>query len=87
MTTSLLVDLKLFGYPLEWELPEAQTCRIACYLNDVDPADETDWPRQHEWLAKRLNEMHRVFAQRVKALEADYLMVLRWINSSGWVLC
>ena len=59
------------GYPLEWEeLPEAQDCRIACYLNDVDPADQTDWPRQHEWLAKRLNEMHRVFAPRVRALEA-----------------
>lgn len=58
------------GYPLEWqELPEAQACRIACNLNDVDPADETDWPRQHEWLAKRLNDMHRVFSQRVKALE------------------
>jgi hypothetical protein len=54
------------GYPLEWqELPEAQACRIACYLNEVDPADETDWPRQHEWLAKRLNDMHRVFSPRV----------------------
>ncbi len=58
------------GYPLEWEeLPEARACRIASYLNDVDPADEADWPRQHEWLAKRLNELHRIFSQRVKALE------------------
>ncbi len=61
---------KQLGYPLEWqELPEAEACRIACYLNDVDPADQADWPRQHEWLAKRLNEMHVVFAPRVKALE------------------
>ena len=45
---------KELGYPLEWEeLPEARDCRIACYLNDVDPADKTDWPHQHEWLAKR----------------------------------
>jgi len=58
------------GYPLEWqELPEAQACRVACYLNDVDPTDEMDWPRQHEWLATRLNDMHRVFSPRVKALE------------------
>jgi hypothetical protein len=43
---------KELGYPLEWEeLPDAQACRIACYLNDVDPEDKTDWPRQHEWLA------------------------------------
>jgi hypothetical protein len=41
------------------------------YLSDVDPEDETDWPRQHEWLAGRLNEMHRVFAPRVRALDAD----------------
>lgn len=60
------------GYSLEWEeLPEGRDCRIASSLNDVDPKDKTDWPRQHEWLAKRLNEMHRAFAPRVKALEAD----------------
>ena len=50
------------GGPLEWEdLPDAQDCWIARYLNDVDPADKADWPKQQEWLAKRLNEMHRVF--------------------------
>jgi hypothetical protein len=40
------------------------------YLNEVDPEDEADWPRQHEWLAKRLNGMHRVFAQRVRMPDA-----------------
>ena len=61
---------KELGYPLEWEeLPDARDCRIACYLNDADPADRADWPRQHEWFAKRLNEMHRVFAPRVRGLE------------------
>jgi Domain of unknown function (DUF4268) len=58
------------GYPLDWnELPEGQDCRISCRLNDVDPENEADWPRQHEWLAKRLNELHRVFARRVNALD------------------
>ena len=58
------------GYPLEWqELPDGQDSRIAIFLNDADPADEADWPRQHDWLAKRLNEMHRVFAPRVRDLE------------------
>ena len=46
-------------------------CRIACYLNDVDPADKADWPKQHEWLVKRLNELHRIFAPRVRAFDAD----------------
>ena len=60
------------NYPLEWEeLPAGQDCRIASYLNSVNPEEESDWLRQHEWLAKRLNDMHGVFAQRVSELNAD----------------
>ena len=59
-------------YSLEWEeLPAGQDSRIASYLNGVNPEDELDWPRQHEWLAKRLNELHGVFFRRVKELNAD----------------
>jgi len=65
------------GYPLEWEeLPEGKACRIASYLSDADPADETDWPRQHEWLAKRINELHKVFAPLINAMEADHQPIL-----------
>ena len=33
---------------LEWEeLPTGQDSRMATYLNDVDPDDKRDWPRQH----------------------------------------
>ena len=57
------------GHPLEWEqLPNRRDCRVAIYLDDVDPEDEKDWRRQHEWLAARLNDLHRVFAARVSAL-------------------
>jgi Domain of unknown function (DUF4268) len=60
------------GYRLDWEaLPARRDSRISAYLNDADPDDEADWPRQHEWLAKRLNNMHRVFAPRIKPLNAD----------------
>jgi hypothetical protein len=60
------------GYPLEWEeLPSRRDCRISSYLNEVDPEDEAAWPVQHAWLAKRLNDMHRVFVDRVSALDAD----------------
>ena len=59
------------GYTLEWEeLPARRDCRGSCYLNDVDPEDQTTRPSQHAWLAKRLNDMHRVFANRVAALDA-----------------
>ena len=60
------------NYPPEWEeLPARQDCRIAFYLNSVNPEEESDWLRQHEWLAKRLNDMHGVFARRIRELNAD----------------
>ncbi|MDE0528090.1 MAG: DUF4268 domain-containing protein [Truepera sp.] len=60
------------GYPLEWDKrPDNRDGRIRAYLNDADPEDEQDWPRQHQWLATRLNDLHRVFADRIKGLDAD----------------
>lgn len=57
------------GYALDWdELPEGRDTRISVALHDTDPEDQADWSRQHEWLATRLNQFHRVFAQRVKSL-------------------
>jgi hypothetical protein len=59
------------GYPLEWEeLPTQQDSRVSVYLDGIDPEDHADWPRQHEWLAKQLNDSHRAFARRVVALDA-----------------
>jgi Domain of unknown function (DUF4268) len=58
------------GYPLEWE-ELRRDCRISCNLNDVDPEDNSDSPRQHDWMAKRLNDMHRVFSRRVAEFDAD----------------
>jgi hypothetical protein len=60
------------GYPLDWEeLPEGRDTRISTPLNEIDPEDQADWPHQHEWLAARLNELYRVFVNRVKALDAN----------------
>lgn len=60
------------GYKLDWEeMPARQDSRVSVYLGEADPEDESDWQRQHEWLAARLNEMHRAFAIRVKALDAE----------------
>ena len=48
-------------HSLEWEeLPAGSVSRISTYLYDVDPGDESDWPRQHEWFATKLNDLHRV---------------------------
>ena len=60
------------GYPLEWEeLPERRDSRVCIRLGDVDPRDEEDWPRQHDWLAAKLNDMHRAFVNRIRVLDAD----------------
>ncbi|MEQ6335121.1 DUF4268 domain-containing protein [Sphingobium sp. MK2] len=60
------------GYPLDWEeLPEGKDTRISVALNNTDPEDQTDWFRQHEWIAARLGEFHRVFVSRVKTLDAS----------------
>ena len=60
------------GHPLDWEeLPQGKDTRISTPLNDVDPEDQTDWTRQHDWLAAKLNELHRMFVSRVKALDVD----------------
>jgi len=37
-------------------------------FGDADAENESDWPRQQEWLAKRVDDMHRAFAQRVASL-------------------
>ena len=59
------------GYSLEWEHnPGQRRQRIAIYRN-ADIGDQGDWPRQHEWLATHLNDFHRVFSNRVRALDAD----------------
>lgn len=63
---------KRLGYELDWEeLPKRQQCRISSYLNSTNTEDKSDWPRQHEWLAERLNSMHSAFSQLVKNLNSD----------------
>ena len=60
------------GFALDGEeLPAGKDSRISISLDNADPENESDWPRQHEWLAKHLNEMHRVLAPRVRALDPD----------------
>jgi len=60
------------GFALDWEeLPEGKDSRIVVSLDDAVPENEADWTRQHEWLARRLNEMHRVLAPRVRLLDPD----------------
>lgn len=58
-----------YGAGLVWdEMPGRKQTRISETLENVDIRDEADWPRQHNWLAERLDRLHRVFHDRVRAL-------------------
>lgn len=58
-----------YGRPLDWdEMPGRKQKRVSETLHDVDLRDEVDWPRQHHWLAERLDGLHRVFHDRVRSL-------------------
>ncbi|NNH46248.1 DUF4268 domain-containing protein [Rhizobium laguerreae] len=60
------------GYLLDWDdLPDGRDTRISTPLSGIDLEDRADWPRQHDWLAARLNELYRVFVNRVKRLDAS----------------
>ena len=52
------------------EQPNRAERRIQIMLRDTDPTDRFDWPRQHRWLAEQLEALYRVFAPRVKGLNA-----------------
>jgi hypothetical protein len=66
-----------FGTPLEWrELPNKKTSRIVLRKAETNVENERDWPTQHAWLLKALNEFYRVFAPRVKTLNANQSVAL-----------
>lgn len=50
------------GPGLSWQrLDGKKQSRIALYLENADPANEQDWPRQHEWLIEKLELFREVF--------------------------
>ncbi|SEI08692.1 DUF4268 domain-containing protein [Paracoccus alkenifer] len=60
------------GSPLVWEpMPDRRDARISLALNPADPTDETDWPRQHEWLVDMAGRFHAVFRPVVKNFGRD----------------
>ena len=64
---------KEFGESLGWwgEVHRGEQ-RLGLIKSDINPADETDWPNQHEWLATKLEKLIEVFRPRIVALNAGY---------------
>lgn len=60
---------KEIGGRLDWRRdPGEKHSEIILELPDVDPKDERDWPRQHEWLKKKLYAFYRAFAPKVRRI-------------------
>ena len=58
---------KEVGERLEWdELPHTESSTIFLRKEGTDPANETDWHNQHEWLASKLEMFDRVFPKRIR---------------------
>jgi len=62
------------GEPLDWlELANRKSRYIALKRRQSNLEDRTTWPVQHAWLAEKPELMHRVFAPRIRVLNAgDY---------------
>ena len=59
------------GYPLVWEeMPNGTDSRVSVRREGVNPKNESDWPGQHAWFVEKLNDIHRIFAQRIQSLDA-----------------
>ena len=75
---------KKFGESLEWEwrgnMRRGQQ-RLGLIKTDVNPADETDWPNQHEWLATKLEKFNEVFRPCIAAFNAGDWQPLEEVNT------
>ena len=63
------------GLSLEWdERPTAKYCIVDTYLKSDDVRNQNNWPELLEWMYEKLEDFHRVFAPRIKTLDAsDYI--------------
>ncbi|HKR02509.1 MAG TPA: DUF4268 domain-containing protein [Pyrinomonadaceae bacterium] len=60
------------GEHLEWrELSSGKESHIRLTRYKTDPENRQDWEAQHKWLKEKLELFHRVFAPRIKSLNAS----------------
>ncbi len=65
------------GEELEWcELPERQASAVQLKSPGTDPTHTDKWGEQQQWMRDILEAMHRVFAPRVKKLDAS-----EWVSA------
>ena len=65
------------GERLDWRmLPDKKESQINLYRHDSDPSNRNLWKEQHQWLLDKLELFHKVFANRIKSLDASEVVEL-----------
>lgn len=62
---------KKFGRRLDWDRKDDRDETQIQIWDQVDPEDKTDWPRQYQWLAERLENLFRIFPTYIDEVEAQ----------------
>jgi len=62
---------KKFGRRLDWDREDERKQAQIVIWDEVDPEDKTDWPRQFQWLAERLEKFFRIFPTYIDEVEAQ----------------
>lgn len=57
------------GYPVHWHNPEGTKSAKIYVRRPADLSDEEAWPEFHQWLLDKLEDLNRVFRNRVRTLE------------------
>lgn len=57
------------GFALDWYEAAAMDRRIFVTRSFPNVSDRQSWPEQHQWLAARLEDLHRAFHDPVRALQ------------------
>jgi hypothetical protein len=67
-----IITLELAAADLLWEeLPTKKESRLSVRLPVSEFWDRKLWPQQHKWIREKLEDFHKAFPLRVKALDAD----------------
>lgn len=60
------------GSALDWrENPDIKESHLYIHARDMDPTIRERWPEQHKWMKENLEILKRIFAPRVKLLNAS----------------
>ncbi|EMI27320.1 DUF4268 domain-containing protein [Rhodopirellula europaea] len=61
-----------YGQELEWlELPGQKYKQVRVELNDVNPADKSQWGSMYDWIYDHLQRMHSTFSEAAKTIDPD----------------